>query len=156
MADTYLSVGATLVSDKRGKLSVRAEAEDSCGSCAQQGGCSISRVVRRRNVNIPLALAAGHGACQETTVELTVTAGSIVRAALVCYLLPAIGMLVGAALGDLAVAGAGDIPALVGCGAGLTVGCWLQRLYHARVSDPAGRAVARLSSDAAAIRVVLD
>ena len=68
-------------------------------------------------------------------VELGISAGSLVAAAIALFLYPSILMVCGAYIGA-ALGGGADTYAIFGVLAGLTVGCGTLRLYYSRGAGP--------------------
>ncbi|WP_407275127.1 SoxR reducing system RseC family protein [Halothiobacillus sp. DCM-1] len=91
--------------------------QSGCQSCSSQGSCGVSvlsRVLNRRHHRVwaatDLALAVGD------QVQLVLPARALVQASLLMYLLPLLGLILGAVLAQqtLAFAGASMVGALLG------------------------------------------
>lgn len=123
--------GVIVALDEAGGAWVEAAGDDGCGGCAASGHCGtailgevLGRQPRRVRVDNPASFPAG------TRVVLGIAPQALLHGAVLTYLLPVGGLLVGAGLG--AVAGLGsDLAALAGGAAGLfsflRLGRWLAR-----------------------------
>jgi len=67
-------------------------------------------------------------------VVVSVQAAAFARIVVLCYLIPAVLMLMGAGLGAAVGSGNADLSALVGALSGLLLGCATLRLYDSRFS----------------------
>ena len=70
------------------------------------------------------------------SVSVSIPASLFTRMVLMCYLLPALLMVVGAALGSVFVNQHPDLWALLGASSGLMLGCAALRLYDSRFCSP--------------------
>jgi len=67
-------------------------------------------------------------------IEVSIQAAAFARMVVLCYLIPAILMLIGAGLGVTFGSGNADLLAFAGALSGLVVGCATLRLYDSRFS----------------------
>lgn len=116
-----LHVAAHVLSLQDGMAEVRLDAPAACGSCGAQGACGGGRARRVR-----IAVAPGIGAGDRISLQLS--EADLNRSALLAYLLPAAGMLLGA----LFLAPGGDSLAVLGAALGLGLGLVSLRLFGRR------------------------
>ncbi|OOF26190.1 transcriptional regulator [Salinivibrio proteolyticus] len=125
---------------QNGWLALACQQQTSCGSCQSQSQCGTGIVskalpgkVNHVKVRAPKALPVG------TLVEIGLAEATLVRSALIVYLVPLVMLMVGALLGqfvfaELASGGeAGVIATSVGFG---TFGVLIARYLAARVGTP--------------------
>ena len=155
MAAFYLVSDARVIAGNDSSITVQAQPVQSCGGCAMRSGCNPGSH-NATVMEVALSGSAKSYQFRHGAVELAVAPAKLLRAALSCYLQPAVLMVLGAAAGHVVAPSQTDLAAGIGAISGLAVGCWLLRLYHSRVSHPTGRANARLTTCGAAVRVILD
>lgn len=104
-----------------------------CGRCHEAGGCGgdlLAQSLRPPKLNVyrvPNRVGAKVGDC----VVVSVPEGAVLRAALLAYLIPALFLIVGAALGTAFAED--DRLALIGAGLGLMLGLLVLRLAQWRL-----------------------
>lgn len=84
-----------------GRARIRLESSGACAGCGSRGTCGADGNVREHVIELPLAA----GTCVGDTVNVSSPASSFVLATLLGYLLPALGLLLGAILAEIAVGG---------------------------------------------------
>lgn len=105
-----------------------------CGHCQEAGGCGgglLAQSLRPQKLNVyrvPNRVGAKVGDC----VLVSVPEGAVLRAAILAYLLPALFLIVGAALGTAFAED--DRLALFGAGVGLALGLLVLRLAQWRMA----------------------
>jgi sigma-E factor negative regulatory protein RseC len=116
-----------------------------CGACSARSGCGVSlldRVLGRRPQRLLLVDKLKVSPGDEVIVGIP--EGALLKAAVVAYMIPLLGLLVGAIIGDLpSLSGAMDqgLPLLTGA-IGFAAGLIVTRLYSRRLAiDPRWRAV---------------
>lgn len=98
-----------------------------CSGCGHQAGCGIGRLAgggRTTRIRVP----APPGLCAGDTVELAMPTEALARAALQGYLVPAVLIVLGVVVGDLAAPG--DAGAALGALAGLASGLACMRIVN--------------------------
>lgn len=127
-AEGSLSRSGRILSIAGGKARVELEAPGACAGCGSRALCM--GLGERRVLEIPAPPTAQVG----DTVTLTADASALVTNALLAYLLPPTGLVLGA----LALAAQGDLAAAGGASLGLLAALWfMRRLARWRLS--AGR-----------------
>jgi sigma-E factor negative regulatory protein RseC len=136
---------AIVISNEAGIAEVEVVRQSSCHGCSAQSACGVSlldRVLGRRPQRLVLTDALDVRPGEEVVVG--VPEGALLKAAVVAYMIPLLGLLGGALAGEQLVAGASpsqSLPLLAGIG-GLALGLAVTRLYSRRLaSDPRWRAV---------------
>ena len=113
--------GGRVVGFDGGQALVRLEASSGCGGCGSRGTCAsggnAAQVIR---MDLPAGTEPGD------RVTLSLPSSSVALAALLGYLLPPAGLLVGAV--GAATRYEGDAAAVLGAGLGLVAGLLLARL----------------------------
>jgi sigma-E factor negative regulatory protein RseC len=134
-----------VVASEAGIAEVEIVRRSTCGACSARSGCGVSlldRVLGRRPQRLLLADKFKLHPGDEVIVGIP--EGSLLKAALVAYMIPLFGLLAGAILGDLPqLDGALDqgLPLLAGI-LGFVAGLLVTRLYSRRLAvDPRWRAV---------------
>jgi sigma-E factor negative regulatory protein RseC len=117
-----------------GRVEVTVERGEACHSCAAQGACKTLGGQKR-----DLVLLVGNelDAAPGDRVRLTIAESAVVKASAVLYLLPALGLIAGAAAGWALAVRQGwptDLPALIGAAVGLVVGLLAGRLVGGRLA----------------------
>jgi sigma-E factor negative regulatory protein RseC len=120
-----IAIKATVIEKAPGQIWIKTTA--GCTSC--QSSCGLAEVgrflaQRRSSIALPCDQAVNPG----DEVTLVVAESALLRAGLFAYLMPAILMILGAALATLA--GGGDGSAVIGAAAGLTLGFIFIRLVN--------------------------
>ena len=98
-----------------------------CGRCHEAGGCGsgmLNKSLRPQQLSI-YRLPNLVGAAVGDRVIISVPEGSVLRAALLAYLLPVLLLIAGAAVGT--VVSDSDLIAVIGAGSGLALGLLLLR-----------------------------
>lgn len=134
MRDSLISVTATVLCCEQGQFRIEVQRSSGCGGCAQKSVCSPVPTPRALVLDLPLAEPQEtlmHGGQR---VVLSIETGVFARMVVLCYLAPAVLMLIGAGLGAAIGPSQPDFFALVGAGLGLMVGCALLRLYDSPIS----------------------
>ncbi len=105
-----------------------------CGRCHEAGGCGsnlLNESLRPQRLNV-YRLPNGIDAKVGDAVIISVAEGAVLRAALLAYLLPALFLIVGAAIGTQLAAPGSDGWALAGAGVGLGIGLLILRRVQSR------------------------
>lgn len=98
-----------------------------CGRCDQPGGCGSAKITGAlRSPELDVWLANDIGAAVGDAVLVCMADDAPLRAALIAYMVPVAGIVLGAAAG-VVFAGASDLHALLGAAAGLLLGLLLGR-----------------------------
>lgn len=84
-----------------GRARIRLEQSGGCAGCGSRGTCGADGSAREQLIDLPLAAGTGVG----DTVSVSSPASSFVLATLLGYLLPALGLLLGAIVAEIAVGG---------------------------------------------------
>jgi sigma-E factor negative regulatory protein RseC len=115
-----------------------------CGGCAEQVACGTAAVgkwLSRRRLEVRVHNPIG--ALPGDRVVIGISEGALTQASVAAYLLPVLGLLVGAGTAQaLLGSAAGEAAAIVGGAAGLAAGlAWLAGFAKRRRKDSAFRAV---------------
>jgi sigma-E factor negative regulatory protein RseC len=136
---------AIVVSNEAGIVEVEVVRQSSCHGCSAQSACGVSlldRVLGRRPQRLVLTDALDVRPGDEVVVG--VPEGALLKAAIVAYMIPLLGLLVGALVGEHLGADTSPsqtLPLLAGL-CGLALGLVVTRIYSRRLaSDPRWRAV---------------
>jgi sigma-E factor negative regulatory protein RseC len=122
---------------------VETRRQGACGSCAASGACGTSLLAGyfgRR----PLVLRALNraGAAPGDAVIVGVPEGGLMRASVVAYLIPLLGLMAGGITGQMLAPAAGEVATTLGGLAGLAVGLgWFGRFGRKHGRDPRYQAV---------------
>ena len=121
----------TVVAEHGDSVWVRIEPQAGCSQCREGGGCGQRSMARLRGGhNQPVLLTNTVGARVGDGVTLAVAPDALLRASLMMYCLPLLGLMTGAVLADqLLSAGDGLTVAsgLGGLGLGFVAARWLSR-----------------------------
>ena len=126
MSDRWMIEKATVLSCEPDALWVAADKTSACGSCKAKSGCGTSLLAKLGTEQIavratlPPALIRQHFTEGEW-IELAIDRYAFVKVALLMYMVPLAGLL----LGVLLLQGADDWQVAVGASAGLLLGGWL-------------------------------
>jgi len=120
---------------------VESERSSTCGSCAVRQGCgtsAIARVLGPRRVRLRVLNRIHARVGEEVVVGITET--GLLRGSLAVYLVPLLGLLLGAGAGQwlaASVMGADtDVPAVAGAVTGFLLAlAWLRRFSRDRETD---------------------
>ena len=134
MRDSLISVTATVLCCEQGQFRIEVQRSSGCGGCAQKSVCSPVPTPRALVLDLPLAEPQESTVHSGQRVVLSIETGVFARMVVLCYLAPAVLMLIGASLGAAIWPSQPDFFALVGAGLGLMVGCALLRLYDSPIS----------------------
>lgn len=136
---------AVVISSEAGIVEVEVRRRSSCNACSARAGCGVSlldRVLGRRPQRLLAANKLGVSEGDEVVVGLP--EGLLLKAAVAAYLVPLLGLLGGAIVGDLLIGaerGGETLPLITGL-VGLMLGFLVTRLYSRRLAaDPRWRAV---------------
>jgi len=123
-----------------GAVEVQSAAAAGCGQCSTAGGCGGGRTILgtrpgggcRMQVDSDLVVQPGE------RVVIGLPEGGYLRASLALYLVPLVGMFVGAGLAEWLVAqlglASGDVLILIAGFGGLGAGFWWQRGFNRRMA----------------------
>lgn len=114
---------------------VETERRSSCGDCSAQAGCGhalLGKTFGRRFTEVQVVNKADlkPGEC----VILGVREDALLKSSFAVYLIPLLGLLLGALVGATAVPGMGDLAALLGGVAGFVAGLWWVRGFGGRAA----------------------
>lgn len=106
-------------------------AAQGCGGCGQRRSCGIGKLAAD-NPRTLVELDALPGLAAGDSVTVSLAEDKLLVAALVGYLLPALGLLAGAISGSLLAADAQDAAAAFGAVVGFVAGIFVSRLLSLR------------------------
>lgn len=114
---------------------VETERRSSCGDCSAQAGCGhavLGKTFGRKFTEVQVVNSAHlkPGEC----VVLGVREDALLKSSFAVYLIPLLGLLLGALVGATAVSGMGDLPALLGGVTGFVAGLWWVRGFGGRAA----------------------
>jgi len=117
-----------IVAIEAGAAWVETQRNSTCSSCSAQKACGhglINANSNRGSHRVLVTLDEGDNSryVVDEVVELTIDEAQLVRAALLMYLLPLLGLLAGASLG--AAVGPGDLSAVIGAMAGFVLALYV-------------------------------
>ncbi|MEI6414452.1 MAG: SoxR reducing system RseC family protein [Pseudomonadota bacterium] len=110
-----------------GQATIRVERSTGCTACGSRGTCGAGQAGSTTLI-LPVAESARPG----EVVTLSIAEASLLRNAILVYLLPALTTLLGA----ISLAGGGDLMAIGGAASGLALGLAILRLIHCGQSRP--------------------
>lgn len=123
---------------------VKCQTQSACQSCSAKGSCGTSVLAKAfptRTQSLGVKVERQHGFQVGQTVELTVTDKVLVNAAIKVYLIPLLGLILGAAvLPYLVTPEWAELSSVIGGGVGLATGlfltnaCFNQASSHHQVS----------------------
>lgn len=127
---------ATVVATKTGMVSVEYRRSSACGHCQQESSCNISSMAKEEqndaqiiDVACSLSLEVGQ------QVRIGIPENSLLKGALLVYILPLFFIMLGAAVGQsLSVANA-EWPSVAGAFLGGGIGFLLMRLQSSRLTN---------------------
>ncbi|MCC3702087.1 SoxR-reducing system protein RseC [Rouxiella badensis] len=127
---------ATVISWQNGVAELRCETQAGCSSCHSRSGCG-SRVLNELGPQTEHNLQVSSAEPLEPgqKVELGIMEGSLLRSALIVYMLPLFGVIFGG--GVLQSLFKADVYALMGAVAGGAIGFAAARYLASKVSDKA-------------------
>ncbi|QKK12256.1 MAG: SoxR reducing system RseC family protein [Pseudomonadota bacterium] len=114
---------------------VETERRSSCGDCSAQAGCGhalLGKTFGRKFAEVQVVNNA-HLKPGECNV-LGVREDALLKSSFAVYLIPLLGLLLGALVGATAVSGVGDLSALLGGVAGFVAGLWWVRGFGGRAA----------------------
>ena len=127
-----ITAAATVVTRQDGTLAVDVINTPGCGACSQKASCAPNKsMVLDPQLADPGLLR--QAAIEGSQVQLTFSASRLMRLALLCYLLPALSLCLGAIAGA-SIASVPDAGAFSGGCVGLLLGALSLRLYDSRSS----------------------
>jgi sigma-E factor negative regulatory protein RseC len=132
MIEAQVSVSARVVHAGATSCAVKLVEQSGCGGCVQSGICGVPREPAIQQLELESCSTENAQLAAGAEVTLAVPAPRLLRLALTIYLLPAVLLLVGAALGNALLAGSGDVGGASGALAGLLLGWACIRLYDSR------------------------
>ncbi len=130
MRISRMAANIVVVPGPNGRVRLTSDLRDGCTGCAQSLACS-GQPFTVKPVMFP-SLVASIGPVGQVTVS--VSTARLLRAVVVSYLVPAVLLILGAALGNI-VAPGDDFPALLGAASGLMLGAVIIRRYDSRSID---------------------
>ncbi|KLV06502.1 transcriptional regulator [Photobacterium ganghwense] len=128
---------ATVVAVETGRITVSCQQQTSCGSCGSRDSCGtgiVSKALpgRRHEITIATREKASVG----DTVEIGLSERSMLQSALLVYVLPLLGLVLGAILGQwwfVSLAGGGELGVIVTALGFAGAGLWLARRLATRL-----------------------
>jgi sigma-E factor negative regulatory protein RseC len=147
---------AIVIASEAGIAEVEVVRRPACSACSSSAACGVSlldRLLGRR----PQHLVVGNkiGAVVGETVIVGIPEGALLKAAVAAYLMPLLGLLAGALLGQTLAEHSGlavstDVAGLVGGCIGFGMSLWGLRIYSRRLArDARYRATLRRRADRA-------
>lgn len=135
---------ATVLASEGDSAQVEIARTPACSGCAEQAACGTAAVgkwLSRRRLEVRVHNPIG--ALPGDRVVIGISEGALTWASVAAYLVPVLGLLLGAGTAQaLLDSGAGEAAVIVGGGAGLAAGlAWLAGFAKRRRRDPAFRAV---------------
>jgi len=109
-----------ILSIRDGLAAIRVDMPESCKGCGSRAGCGGGKAG-----GATVQLAVPDSARPGETVTLSIAEGSLIRRAILVYLLPAVTTL----LGTISLADGGDVAAVGGAAAGLLLGLTMLRMF---------------------------
>ena len=134
MRDSLISATAAVSGCDQGQLRIEVPRSSGCGGCAQKSLCRPGIALPSVVLELPLAQPRESRMVSGQPVVVSIQAGAFVRMVVLCYLTPAVLVLLGAGLGATVGNGNSDLLACAGALSGLVVGCAALRLYDSRFS----------------------
>jgi sigma-E factor negative regulatory protein RseC len=134
MSENCHEIGVVTAHGRPGYVRVKIERAEACHSCAAQGACAT---LGGQKADIVLEVANTEQALPGDSVRISLAESSVVTAAAVLYLLPALGLVLGAFAGNshsAALGMSGDPAAALGAVVGLGLGLLTARLVSGRLS----------------------
>jgi len=118
---------ARVVSAHNGTILVEPSNESGCGGCKSRSVCGVSGLGKYFSGNRKaIEVHCADGVRVGDELQLSMSAGDMLKSGLLAYLLPSVLALIGAAVG--ATLGMGDAGAVLGAAVGIAVGLLLGRL----------------------------
>lgn len=134
MSENCHEIGLVTAYAGPGYVRVKIERAEACHSCAAQGACAT---LGGQRADIVLDVENTEQSLPGDAVRISLAESSVVTAAAVLYLLPALGLILGAFAGNshsAALGMSGDPAAALGAGVGLGWGLLTARLVSVRLS----------------------
>ena len=121
MRDSLISATAAVSGCNQGQLRIEVPRSPGCGGCAQKTLCRPGAASPPILLELPLAQSRESLMVSGQRVEVSIQATAFARMVVLCYLMPAVLMLIGAGLGGAVGSGNADLLAFAGALSGLLV-----------------------------------
>jgi positive regulator of sigma E activity len=135
---SLVSTSAIVICHEQDSLRIEVMQSAGCGACERKATCGSIAGSKAKAVqlDLPVKNLLSDAARPGERIIVAVDGSSFAEMVVLCYLVPAILMLLGAGFGALISDANPDLAGLAGAVVGLMVGCGLLRLYDSRVSYP--------------------
>jgi positive regulator of sigma E activity len=133
---SVVSTLGTILDCESGQLRVAMERRQGCGACAQKSVCNPASEVNSLTLEMPVKSLHTDSVAPGDQIVVSLGTTTLARMIVLCYLVPAVLMLMGAYLGAATMGEYRDLAGFVGAALGLMVGCGLLRLYDSSVGWP--------------------
>jgi positive regulator of sigma E activity len=133
---SVVSTLGTILDCESGQLRVEMERRQGCGACAQKSVCNPAAEVNSLTLEMPVKSLHTDSVAPGDQIVVSLGTTTLARMIVVCYLVPAVLMLMGAYLGAATMGEYRDLAGFAGAALGLMVGCGLLRLYDSSVGWP--------------------
>ncbi|AUG99900.1 SoxR-reducing system protein RseC [Pectobacteriaceae bacterium CE70] len=124
---------ATVVSWQSGMALVRCEPRSGCGSCQSRTGCESGALKALESPEHQLLIPYRQPLQSGQRVEIGVAESSLLRSAVLMYLFPLLGLMVGA--GVMQALYGNDILSITGALAGVMMSFWAVRLWADKIGE---------------------
>jgi len=135
---SVVSTSGTVLGCESGQLRIEMARLEGCGACAQKSVCNPALKSNSRMLKMPVKRMQMDGLSPGDQIVVSLSTTVLARMIMLCYLVPAVLMLMGACLGAATMGEYRDLAGVAGAALGLVVGCGLLRLYDSSVGWPLG------------------
>ena len=136
MHGSVVSTLGTVLGCESGQLRIEMERREGCGACAQKSVCNPAPKSNSVMLEMPVKSLQTDSVAPGDQVVVSLGTATFARMIVLCYLVPAVLMLMGAYLGAATMGEYRDLAGFAGAALGLIVGCGLLRLYDSSVGWP--------------------
>ena len=136
MHSSVVSTSGTVLGYESGRLHIEMERLEACRACAQKSVCNPAPKSNSLMLEMPVKRTQMDSLSPGDQIVVSVGTTALARMIMLCYLVPAVLMLMGACLGAATMGEYRDLAGVAGAALGLVVGCGLLRLYDSSVSWP--------------------
>ena len=138
MHSSVVSTSGTVLGCESGQLRIEMERLEGCGACAQKSVCNPAPKSNTLMLEMAFKRTQMDSLSPGDQIVVFVGTTALARMIMLCYLVPAVLMLMGACLGAATMGEYRDLAGVAGAALGLVVGCGLLRLYDSSVGSPMG------------------